>query len=167
MKITLLLLAGFLTTTVLTTMVNAQDQIASVSVTQAPSSDHSGAPSVSMLIVKKFYKEYQGTSNEIWAATTDGFAVRFTVDDIRHMTFFDNKGNIISQIRYLSEKKLPVDVRNLIKSSYEGYTIKHIQEVSYSGVIVFLVTIENKTSGKILRLIDTEMDVWKEYTKSK
>jgi hypothetical protein len=68
-------------------------------------------------------------------------------------------------MRYYTEKELQPNIRNQVKSAYEDYSISSIKEVSNKKAIVYLVTIEDKTTWKIIRVANGEINVWEEYTK--
>lgn len=117
-------------------------------------------------IVKKFRSLFQTASDDSWEKTRDGgYAVRFVSNGMQQMAFLDKKGNCESQIRYYTEKGLPADVRKMVRSTYYDYSIKGVTEVSHHDTTAYLVTIEDDTTWKIIRVVNGEMEVWKEFVK--
>ena len=115
--------------------------------------------------LRNFKKNFSGVTDDVWAKTQDGYVVRFSSNGIQTQAFLTNRGHCQGCIRYYSEKELPADIRHLVRSSYYDFTITSVKEVSVNKQTAYLVTIEDKTSWKVLRIVDGEMDVWEEHQK--
>lgn len=131
----------------------------------ATTSEHSAKVIAGSRVVSKFEKAFPGATDASWMNTNDGFAVRFLQKGIQHMAFMTKRGNCISYIRYYFEKDLPPAVRTLVKSTYFDYKITSAEEVYHNNVTAYLVTIEDETTWKIIRVVDDEMDVYASFKK--
>ena len=69
-------------------------------------------------------------------------------------------------LRYYQEEKLPHEIRGLVKSTYYDYDIYLITEVNRNEKIAYVVKMEDKTSWKTVKVVDGEMEVLEDYTKS-
>lgn len=120
----------------------------------------------SLSVYKKFVKQFPDGQEDSWIKIKEGFVVRFTVKGIVNRAFLDKRGNFDGLIRYYGEKDLPQDVRQQVKSAYYDYSIRSVQEVTWDGTTAYLVTVEDKTTLKIIRVVDGEMDVREAFTKA-
>ena len=116
-------------------------------------------------IVKKFKKEFPGAMDAVWVQTKNGFIVRFISNGIQNWTFLNKGGNRLSTMRYYTETELPSDVRTQVKSTYFDFSISSVKEVNCNNLTAYLITIEDKTKWKVIRVVDGEMDVWEEHQK--
>jgi hypothetical protein len=117
-------------------------------------------------VVKKFTKQFAEATDVVWAKTNNGFIARFTSNGIQSWAFLTKGGNCLSTMRYYTEKELPADVRNQVKSTYYDFSITSVKEVSCNKLTAYLVTIEDKATWKVIRIVDGEMDIFEEHQKS-
>jgi hypothetical protein len=115
--------------------------------------------------LKNFKKYFADASADVWVKTPNGYVVRFTSNGISNTAFLSNHGNCQSCIRYFTEKELPGDIRQQVKSTYYDFVIISAREVTYNAQTAYLVTIEDQTSWKVIRIVDGEMDVFEEHLK--
>jgi hypothetical protein len=120
---------------------------------------------IDLVVMAKFNKNYIDASNESWLKTPNGYKVDFTKDGIKHSVFLNKKGRMTSQISQLTEKNLPANVRNLIKSLSGCFTIGHCREVTTEMGKAYLITVDYDTTWKVMRVVGDEMDVYEEYKK--
>ncbi|WP_133054061.1 hypothetical protein [Niastella yeongjuensis] len=116
-------------------------------------------------VQKKFSKNFPGITGEVWATLRNGYEVVFKNGKVQNRVFLTRKGNIKYQISYYTEAELPADVRKRVKSEFFDYNIFCVQEINYNQAKIYLVTLEDKTTWKVLRLDDNEMEVYKEFVK--
>ncbi|MFN2440311.1 MAG: hypothetical protein ABR503_14000, partial [Chitinophagaceae bacterium] len=116
--------------------------------------------------LRKFRKEFPDITDDSWIKSKNGFVVRFTSNGIQNWAFLTKRGNCEGRMRYYTEKDLPADVRHVVKSNYYDYSIKSIQEVTCNNSTAYLVTIEDKNIWKVIRVVNGEMDLWKDYIKA-
>jgi hypothetical protein len=152
--------------TLITTTTNAQKQMLLETAVFESSTNHAAKANLDPRIIRKFHAEFPGVTNDKWIAANDGFSVRFTAHDIQNWVFLNKKGKILSQMRYYEVKNLPADVRNQLKSVYYDYTIKGIIEIVCNNTKAYLVTVENESTWKVIRVLDRDMEVFEEYQKN-
>lgn len=127
-----------------------------------------GVENISPKAVKNFTRSYKDVTTETWIQTKTGFAARFVDDGIKHTILYDTKGNWIGLVKNYTEDKLPKDVRSIVRSKYFDFSIFYVDEVESvdsNGIPTYVVHIEDKTSFKLIRVYDGQMETWKEYLK--
>ena len=103
--------------------------------------------------------------DDAWAQTKKGYLVNFKAGGIHHNVFLNKKGEMTSQIRFYYENDLPNDVRKQVKTTYGNYSISSVKEITSGNKMVYLVTISDETSWKVIRVSSSEMDVFEEHKK--
>jgi hypothetical protein len=124
--------------------------------------------SINAKALKNFIKINPGVSGEKWVRTRFGFSVKFILNGIHTTILYNNKGNWFGTLRNYTEEKLPVKVRDIVKRWYYDYSIFYVDEVETldsGGFPTYIIHIENKTTLKLIRVCNGEMEVWKEYVK--
>ena len=157
-----------------TTMRNAQASDArplteSAATTDEPAKVFNGgsnSENISAKAIKNFQKTFQGVTDAKWYRTKSGDnLVKFNAGSVPYMVAYNPKGRWNYTILNYDEKKLPADVRKIVKSSYYDYSIEHVSEVHVQDQIVFMVTIQDETTLKIVRVSNGEMDKVTNYTR--
>ena len=69
-------------------------------------------------------------------------------------------------LRHYNEEQLPSEIRHLIKSNYYDFSIYHLSEIRYNGKTAYIVTIEDRTCWKKIKVADNEMEIMIELTKN-
>ena len=163
MKKSLFIIAGLLPAMLAATLTFAQGN------SVAPSFDASKSLAPSPAIstahfraMKDFNKNYKTAANAQWRQISDGFIADFTLDGIKTRSAYSKKGNWVYTIKYYGEKDLPKDVRKLVKSTYFDFSIIQVEEVQVTENLAYLVHIQDGKDWKIIRVVDGEMDVYKE-----
>jgi hypothetical protein len=146
---------------------NANSQTENVSPKEFVSnSDYSAKATANDRVISKFQKFYPNVEGESWIKMKNGFSVRFSSNNIQQLVFLTKRGGVISSIKYYSAQELSTEIRDLVKYEYPNYSIKSVREVHACNKIAYLVTIEDATTWKTIRVIDGETDVYEEFTKS-
>ena len=125
---------------------------------------------ISPRAVKDFMNTHKNVTGESWMKTKDGFSVRFNSDDVRTTIYYDKKGNWSGSIKIYGEEKMLRDIRHLVKSTYYDYNIVYTQEIETTdsdGLPTYVVCVDDKTKIKMIRVVNGEMSIWKEYAKTK
>ena len=118
--------------------------------------------------VRNFTKDYKKATGVTWMNTSGGqFAAYFSSDNIQSLVVYNKKGNYECMLRYYKEDKLPREIRGLVKSAYYDFDIYLVTEVHRNDKIAYVVKMEDKTSWKTVKVVDGEMEVTEDYTKSK
>jgi len=158
-------MAGLFLVIFINANVNAQEANVSQKEFES-SSDYAAKANANDRALMKFGKFFPNASSESWTKTKNGFAIRFTANNIQQLVFLTKRGNVIASIKYYSEKELPADVRMTIRYGYPDFSIKTAQEINAANKTAYLVTIEDATSWKRIRVVDGEMDIYEEFKKS-
>jgi hypothetical protein len=126
-----------------------------------------GGTTISLKAARDFKDRFTNVTNEKWYATDGGFVAYFTQDDFRNRAYYDKKGRWQYSLRYCDEKKLPRDIRAMVKRSYYDFAITLVQVIEIPGHLAYLVHLEDATSFKIIRVTDEgDMDVYQEFSKT-
>lgn len=121
---------------------------------------------VTTRVIRNFMKDFPGISGTAWSKNGSGYVVRFSANGIQHWAFLTRKGHCHGTMRYYHEEGLPAYVRTIVKSNYYDFTIASVKEVSTGSDTAYLVTIEDKATWKVVRIVDREMDIYEEHVKS-
>jgi len=117
--------------------------------------------------VRTFNKTFKNVTNEKWYEMPDGYRVNFTAKDIRCRLDYDKNGSWTHTIRYYDEKKLPVEVRRLVVSSYLDYSIRTVEEVQAPHTDIFYVIhLEGETNWINIKVSDNEINELEKIKKS-
>lgn len=99
---------------------------------------------------------------------TDAFEntlVNCKVNGIQNRITYSKKGSFVSNLRYYYQDSLPKDVRHLVRSTWYDYAIAYVVEVTYSEKTAYVITLEDKTSWKKIKVVDGEMEVMEQFIK--
>lgn len=89
----------------------------------------------------------------------------FVADGIQTRSAYNKKGNWMHTIRYYGENKLPLEVRDIIKSSYQCFSISGVTEVNVQNKTAYLVNIEDSKTWKTIKVVGEEMEVTQAFNK--
>jgi hypothetical protein len=91
-----------------------------------------------------------GTTSEYWFKSAEGYKVSFNLNAHNLLAYFDKHGAFLCSMKYYTQKEIPRETGELVKSKYPGYTIDMVTEV-FDGQMTFLrAQIANASSLKIL-----------------
>ncbi len=117
---------------------------------------------------KDFTARFKGASNINVSEKGKAVFINCSTDQGFNRIMYDNKGRWQNTVRTYDNEKLVENVRELVENAFPRYAIfGGIIEVHASNKVAYFVTIEDKKSWKRIRVVDGEMDVYEEYTKSK
>jgi len=140
--------------------VNVPDNIRNAFTTQYPTaSDVTWSP----------YKQYDRINWE-WTGwpsmDTSYYAVNYTVDNRKHMSWWDKLGKWIGSTSTIEDStKLPDPVKKTLKNSYAGYKIKDIDEETDNKRTVYEIKLE-KGDATARILVDKNGRILKKDTKA-
>jgi hypothetical protein len=116
--------------------------------------------------LKDFQKTFAGINDVTWYdATSGGYIARFMQNDVKTIVAYNPKGNWSYTIHYYGEKKLPEDVRGIVKRTYYDYSIFGVSEVHFREQTVYIIYIQDENKFKTIRVYDNEMDELASYPK--
>jgi hypothetical protein len=91
-----------------------------------------------------------GATGEYWFKSTEGYKVSFNLNAHNLLAYFDKHGAFLCTMKYYTQKEIPRETGELVKSKYPGYGIDMVTEV-FDGQTTFLrVQISNASSLRIL-----------------
>ncbi|SRR5260221_7233991 len=126
-----------------------------------------GASAISLHALKDFKGRFANAKDEKWFSTKGGFLAYFIQDGFKGRSYYGKKGGWLYSLIFCDEKKLPRDIRAVVKSSYYDFAITVVEIVEIPDHLVYLVHLEDATDIKIVRVSgDGEMDVFQEFKKS-
>ncbi|HVW58797.1 MAG TPA: hypothetical protein VHC48_02135 [Puia sp.] len=114
---------------------------------------------------REFWKMNGEGKGERWYKFPGGYLAEFEEGAIRNKMVFDRRGNWAYSMREYTEKELPREVRNLVKSTFYDFNIGWVKEVTQNQVLVYVVHIDNAPEWKDLIVRDGEIEVSHEVTK--
>src|SRR6187549_2375930 len=114
--------------------------------------------------VKDFSKLHQQAENVQWYAVTNGSFVYYSLNEKIGRRLYNEKGNFVYDILTYSEKDLSLDIRAMVKQTYYlDYDITLVKEIHTEGKTIYIIDIQSKSTLKILRIRNDEMEVLEEY----
>ena len=121
---------------------------------------------ISKKAIRNFKAEFGKADATKWYQLSNGFAAHFTVNNIQNRSYYDQKGNWLYSTQYYDEKKLPADIRKIVKSTYYDFSISGVQEIRVADKIIYLVHIKDETNLKTIRVCDGDMQELATYKNS-
>ena len=122
-----------------------------------------GEPSrhVTLVAVRDFMKRFPAASDVKWRKVETDYVATFIVESNQTMVRYQGNGKWAYTInRYDNEKKLPEEVRVMVRKTYYDYAITHIDEIHLAEEpnAIYLVLIEDDKTFKTIRVCDNEME---------
>lgn len=125
------------------------------------------AKNVSSKAIKHFNKTFKNVADEKWYEMPDGYRANFTQKDIRCRLDYDKNGTWMHTIKYYDEKKLPVEVRRVVVSSYLDYSIRTVEEIEAPHDVKFYVIhLEGEKDWINIKVSDNEITELEKIKKS-
>ena len=116
--------------------------------------------------VKDFNARYGHSGEAIWYTNKDGFVSYFTHEGYINRVYYGKKGDWIYSLLFYGENKLNREVRAVVKSNYFDQNITLVEEVQTTSGLVYVITLEDKTSIKILKINNAgEMEIIQQMVK--
>jgi len=126
-------------------------------VSPAVSVSENTAPAAMSKAVRNFEKTFKNVTGEKWYEMPDGYRVNFVAKDVRCRLDYDKNGHWMHTIKYYDEKKLPLEVRRLVVSSYLDYSIRTVEEIEAPHDVKFYVIhLEGETEWINIKVSDNE-----------
>lgn len=114
--------------------------------------------SISIKAIRNFKKRYKNIDDEKWHEMPDGWRATFILEDVRYRLDYDIKGNWLHTIKYYTEKKLPLEVRRLVASSYLDYNIRTVEEIEIpKGSVFYIVHLEGLNKWINIKVCEFEI----------
>jgi hypothetical protein len=116
---------------------------------------------INVSAVRDFVTRFNDPANARWFKLQDAtYMAKFEVPDISYRVAYSNRGDWLYTIQTYYEKKLPRDVRGIVKSKYYDYSITQVEQVEHPEAIatVYIVHLKDDKSWKMVRVCNGEMD---------
>jgi hypothetical protein len=181
MKKTTFLVAAFLSASLISGRLCAQDSIAqsdlagtrpvratasATSSSGAPFINEAAASSVSVRAIKDFKTRFTKAADEKWSLMDKGFCAYFTQDGRKVRAYYDTRGHWQASIKYCDETQLPHFIRDVVKRTYYDLAITFVNIIEVPDHTAYLVHLEDKKTLKIVRVNeDGEMEVMNDLIK--
>ena len=115
---------------------------------------------------KDFSSKFRNATNIQTNSIDNSTVISCDADGKFSRILYDRKGRWQHTITSYDSDKLPFDVREAVEDAYPRYQIYGAAvEVTVGDAKAYLVTIENKTSWKRIRVVNGETDVYEEWRK--
>ena len=125
-----------------------------------------GIRSMNERMYKDFSSKFKNATDITTVAVANATIISCDFDGKHSRILYDRKGRWQHTITSYDCEKLPLNVREAVEAAYPRYQIFGAAvEVTVANGTAHLVTIENKTSWKRIRVVNGETDVYEEYEK--
>ena len=116
--------------------------------------------------VRDFGKNYKIATDEKWYKVANGYLAKFASNGNDNMAAYDSKGRWKFTISYYDEKKLPDEIRSIVKSTYYDYSITRVEEIHIDNKIIYIVHMQDDKTWKNVRICDGEMEIVEDFDKN-
>jgi hypothetical protein len=102
------------------------------------------SPIISEKILKAFNETFIDVKNVRWTEVDNIYFAYFLQGDVQVRASYDEKGNLLTTIRYYYEKQLVPAILSKLKKEYAGTTIFLVREISSEEGIIYFITLRNE-----------------------
>ena len=116
---------------------------------------------VNLNTLRDFMKRFPLATDVKWRKVETDYVATFIVESNQTMVRYQGNGKWAYTInRYDNEKKLPEEVRVMVRKTYYDYAITHIDEIHLAEQpnTIYLVLIEDDKTFKTIRVCEGEME---------
>ena len=116
--------------------------------------------------LKDFQRNFGNINDVTWyEAKNGGYIAKFANADVKTIVAYNPKGSWSYTINYYEEKKLPVDIKRMVKSTYYDYSIFGVAEVHFDEETVYMVYIQSENNFKTVRVHNDDMQEVESFPK--
>jgi hypothetical protein len=125
--------------------------------------------SVAVGAVRDLIKRFDEPAKVHWSIMESGYVATFSLAGMSLQVAYTKRGNWLYTIRTYGEKKMPHDIRHLVKSTYYDYSITQVAEINQVNLqsTIYVIHLEDEWSYKMIRVADGEMDEMQTFYKIK
>ncbi|OLY93210.1 hypothetical protein SAMN05444008_12241 [Cnuella takakiae] len=113
---------------------------------------------VSAKAVRSLNYTYKNASTANWSALKGAYLAEFDLAGRKSKALFARNGYMIYGICYGSEKDLPKEERQVLKSNYVDYEITSVAEVQAENKIYWICTLQDKDNIVVTRSQNGELE---------
>ena len=100
------------------------------------------------------------------AVGAKGYTVHSVIDGRESTTAYNKKGHWLYTIQRYSTDNLDKNIIDKVRDVYDNYGVTGIQKIEQPGAdAVYVINLENKTSIKIVRLVNDDVELMKDLIK--
>jgi putative component of toxin-antitoxin plasmid stabilization module len=119
---------------------------------------------INVRALKDFKSSFSGDAT--WFTSNKGSISYFTQDGYTNRVYYDKKGHWIYSLLSYGEAKLDRGVRKAVMMNYYDQSITLVRELQTLSGLVYVITLEDKSSIKILKINkEGEMEIMQEMRK--
>lgn len=118
--------------------------------------------SVTDKVSRSFRQSFKDAAPE-WFTLNRNYLAKFTVSDLPARALFSKNGYMLYCVSYGTEKSLPKNVRDMIRSTYYDYTITSVTKVDAQDRTAWMVNLLLDNHLKVIKVIDRNMEVIGNY----
>jgi hypothetical protein len=119
---------------------------------------------INVKALKDFKTRFSGDAT--WFAEKYGFVSYFTQDGHANRVYYDKNGKWVYSLLTYGEDKLDREVRKAVRINFYDLNITVVKELQTLTGLVYIITLEDKTSIKLLKINrDGEMEIMQELEK--
>ncbi|HVZ26494.1 MAG TPA: PepSY-like domain-containing protein [Sediminibacterium sp.] len=125
------------------------------------------AKEVNETVLKAFRKSFPSANQVSWSEEANRYLVFFKRNEVSFRLVYDKDGALLTAYKYYGADDLPPFILNKLKTSYPGYSVHGITEVSDNNSLEYHISLE--TDSKILNLRSDpigNLDVESRYNKA-
>lgn len=100
---------------------------------------------------------FPAAQDERWYVIQNGYMAKYKDGDTNLRLDYDRHGNWLYTIRYINEKKLPREVRSLVRSTWYDHLISSAEEIQVGEQFIYILHIHEGDDWKLIRVADGEM----------
>jgi hypothetical protein len=120
---------------------------------------------ISTTAIRDFLKRFNEVDDEHWTKITKGYVVFFMKDHMKLRADYDNTGTWLSTSKYLNESQIPSEIRDVVRSTYNDYSINAIVELQNRNSKAYFFHLEGKTKWKKIKVTEDEVQILENYSK--
>lgn len=111
---------------------------------------HAAEPDLTSGIARAFETSFTDAENARWSQAGDLMKVTFTLHDQDRFAFFNARGEMVVNGKYMTVKQLPKATQKRLAEAATGYKITEVFEVSDEQDSRYYATVANGTEEKII-----------------
>jgi hypothetical protein len=113
---------------------------------------------VNQRISKAFNNDFKDALNPRWFEINKRYLVKFISAEQKNTALYNKRGYLIYHIAYGTEKHLPTNVRDQIKTQYPRATITNTIYVNQANRKIWVINLEEGNELVLTRIEDDQLD---------
>jgi hypothetical protein len=128
----------------------------------APVFHHTGVY-VKAKVMRSFLMQFKDITDVNWTIVADRYFAFFTMAGKPYRAMFDSNGFLVYTLFTGTEKELPKDIRQLVKSNYVEYTIGTVWEIKKDGQSTWIINLEDPDNLVVVCAADDTLNELHHY----